>query len=89
TSLPLGFPVISAPIQTLTPLHPHNIIIPSIILFTITLLFPLTSYTPLKKPIQKLTHLNLSLSFLLLPFVFILPPTIFIIQTTLTPLPNI
>ncbi|WP_186310156.1 BCCT family transporter, partial [Staphylococcus epidermidis] len=46
------------------------------------------TYTRLKKRIQKLTHLNLSLSFLLLPFLFILPPTLFIIQTTVTAFPN-
>ncbi|WP_225310033.1 BCCT family transporter, partial [Staphylococcus auricularis] len=89
TSLPLALPLISSPIQPLTALHPHNILIPTAILLTITLIFPITSYTPFKKPIQKLTHLNLSLSFFLLIFLFLLPPTLFIIQTTLTPFPNI
>ncbi|WP_186310484.1 BCCT family transporter, partial [Staphylococcus epidermidis] len=63
-------------------------ILPSIILLTLTLIFAITSYTALKKPIQKLTHRNVSLSFLLLPFLFILRPTLFIIQTTVTPFRN-
>ncbi|WP_186302052.1 BCCT family transporter, partial [Staphylococcus warneri] len=89
TSLPLPVPLISPGIETLTALNPQNILIRSIIFLTITLIFPITSYTPFKKPIQNFTHLNLSLSFILLPFLFIIPPTLFIIQTTLTRLRNI
>ena len=59
-------------------------IIRSVILFTITVIFAISSYTGLKKGIQKLSDVNVWLSFLLLAFVFIVGPTIFIMETTLT-----
>ena len=59
-------------------------ILRSIILLTITVIFAISSYTGLKKGIQKLSDVNVWLSFLLLAFVFIVGPTVFIMETTVT-----
>ncbi|WP_154835645.1 BCCT family transporter [Staphylococcus pasteuri] len=88
TSLALGVPMISAGIERLTGLDGHNMIMRSIILLTITVVFAVSSYTGLKKGIQKLSDVNVWLSFLLLAFVFIVGPTIFIMETTVTGLGN-
>ncbi|KPG86812.1 BCCT family transporter [Staphylococcus hominis] len=84
TSLALGVPLISSGIERLTGIDGNNMVIRSIILFTITVIFAISSYTGLKKGIQKLSDINVWLSFLLLAFVFIVGPTIFIMETTLT-----
>jgi len=84
TSLALGVPLISSGIERLTGIDGDNMVIRSIILFTITVIFAISSYTGLKKGIQKLSDINVWLSFLLLAFVFIVGPTIFIMETTLT-----
>ncbi|MGX0018416.1 betaine/carnitine transporter, BCCT family [Staphylococcus hominis] len=84
TSLALGVPLISSGIERLTGIDEDNMVIRSIILFTITVIFAISSYTGLKKGIQKLSDINVWLSFLLLAFVFIVGPTIFIMETTLT-----
>lgn len=84
TSLTLGVPLISSGIERLTGIDGDNMVIRSIILFTITVIFAISSYTGLKKGIQKLSDINVWLSFLLLAFVFIVGPTIFIMETTLT-----
>ncbi|POC75418.1 choline transporter, partial [Vibrio vulnificus] len=60
----------------------------SIILLTITVIFAISSYTGLKKGIQKLSDVNVWLSFILLAFVFIIGPTVFIMETTVTGLGN-
>ncbi|MCO0861067.1 BCCT family transporter [Staphylococcus pasteuri] len=88
TSLALGVPMISAGIERLTGLDGHNMIMRSIVLLTITVVFAVSSYTGLKKGIQKLSDVNVWLSFLLLAFVFIVGPTIFIMETTVTGLGN-
>ena len=77
-------PLISSGIERLTGIDGDNMVIRSIILFTITVIFAISSYTGLKKGIQKLSDINVWLSFLLLAFVFIVGPTIFIMETTLT-----
>ena len=84
TSLALGVPLISSGIERLTGIDGDNMVIRSIILFTITVIFAISSYTGLKKGIQKLSDINVWLSFLLLAFVFIVGPTIFIMETALT-----
>ena len=84
TSLALGVPMISAGIERLTGLDGSNMILRSIILLTITVIFAISSYTGLKKGIQKLSDVNVWLSFLLLAFVFIVGPTVFIMETTVT-----
>lgn len=84
TSLALGVPMISAGVEKLTGLDGQNMGLRSIILFTITVIFAISSYTGLKKGIQKLSDVNVWLSFLLLGFVFIVGPTIFIMETTIT-----
>ena len=84
TSLALGVPLISSGIERLTGIDGDNMVIRSIIRFTITVIFAISSYTGLKKGIQKLSDINVWLSFLLLAFVFIVGPTIFIMETTLT-----
>ncbi|MCG8934939.1 BCCT family transporter, partial [Staphylococcus epidermidis] len=83
-SLALGVPMISAGIERLTGLDGSNMILRSIILLTITVIFAISSYTGLKKGIQKLSDVNVWLSFLLLAFVFIVGPTVFIMETTVT-----
>lgn len=84
TSLALGVPMISAGIERLTGLDGENMVIRSIILLTITVIFAISSYTGLKKGIQKLSDVNVWLSFLLLAFVFIIGPTVFMMETTVT-----
>lgn len=84
TSLALGVPMISAGIERLTGLDGENMIMRSIILLTITVIFAISSYTGLKKGIQKLSDVNVWLSFLLLAFVFIIGPTVFMMETTVT-----
>ncbi|MEJ7490741.1 BCCT family transporter, partial [Staphylococcus pettenkoferi] len=64
TSLALGVPMISAGIERLTGLDGSNMILRSIILLTITVIFAISSYTGLKKGIQKLSDVNVWLSFL-------------------------
>lgn len=76
--------MISAGIERLTGLDGSNMILRSIILLTITVIFAISSYTGLKKGIQKLSDVNVWLSFLLLAFVFIVGPTVFIMETTVT-----
>ena len=88
TSLALGVPLISAGIERLTGLNGENMIMRSIILLTITVIFAISSYTGLKKGIQKLSDVNVWLSFILLAFVFIIGPTVFIMETTVTGLGN-
>ncbi len=84
TSLALGVPMISAGIERLTGLDGENMVMRSIILLTITVIFAISSYTGLKKGIQKLSDVNVWLSFLLLAFVFIIGPTVFMMETTVT-----
>ncbi|CAM3132252.1 choline transporter [Staphylococcus argensis] len=84
TSLALGVPMISAGIERLTGLDSENMVMRSIILLTITVIFAISSYTGLKKGIQKLSDVNVWLSFLLLAFVFIIGPTVFMMETTVT-----
>ena len=84
TSLALGVPMISAGIERLTGIDGKNMVVRSIILLTITVIFAISSYTGLKKGIQKLSDVNLWLSFILLAFVFIVGPTVFIMETTIT-----
>ena len=62
-------------------------VVRSIILLTITVVFAVSSYSGLKK-IQKLSDVNVWLSFLLLGFVFIVGPTVFIMETTITSFGN-
>lgn len=71
TSLALGVPMISAGVEKLTGLDGTNMVLRSIILLTITVIFAISSYTGLKKGIQKLSDVNVWLSFILLAFVFI------------------
>ena len=84
TSLALGVPMIAAGIEKLTGLDGDSMILRSAILLLITLIFAVSSYTGLKKGIQKLSDVNVWLSFLLLAFVFIVGPTVFIMETTVT-----
>ncbi|EMJ4885447.1 TPA: BCCT family transporter [Staphylococcus aureus] len=84
TSLALGVPLISAGIERLTGLDGKNMILRSAILLTITVIFAISSYTGLKKGIQKLSDINVWLSFVLLAFIFIIGPTVFIMETTVT-----
>lgn len=84
TSLALGVPMISAGIEKLTGINGENMVVRSIILLTITVIFAISSYTGLKKGIQKLSDVNVWLSFILLAFVFIVGPTVFIMETTIT-----
>ncbi len=84
TSLALGVPLISAGIERLTGLDGKNMIFGSAILLTITVIFAISSYTGLKKGIQKLSDINVWLSFVLLAFIFIIGPTVFIMETTVT-----
>ncbi|HCZ7217073.1 TPA: BCCT family transporter [Staphylococcus aureus] len=84
TSLALGVPLISAGIERLTGLDGKNMILRSAILLTITVIFAISSYTGLKKGIQKLSDINVWLSFVLLDFIFIIGPTVFIMETTVT-----
>ncbi|MEJ7453793.1 BCCT family transporter, partial [Staphylococcus xylosus] len=84
----LGVPLISAGIERLTGLNGENMVMRSIILLTITVIFAISSYTGLKKGIQKLSDVNVWLSFILLAFVFIIGPTVFIMETTVTGLGN-
>ncbi|HHC9872070.1 TPA: BCCT family transporter [Staphylococcus aureus] len=84
TSLALGVPLISAGIERLTGLDGKNMILRSVILLTITVIFAISSYTGLKKGIQKLSDINVWLSFVLLAFIFIIGPTVFIMETTVT-----
>ena len=84
TSLALGVPMISAGVEKLTGLDGTNMVLRSIILLTITVIFAISSYTGLKKGIQKLSDVNVWLSFVLLAFVFIVGPTVFIMETTVT-----
>ncbi|EOB7040651.1 TPA: BCCT family transporter [Staphylococcus aureus] len=84
TSLALGVPLISAGIERLTGLDGENMILRSAILLTITVIFAISSYTGLKKGIQKLSDINVWLSFVLLAFIFIIGPTVFIMETTVT-----
>ncbi|MCU5745424.1 BCCT family transporter [Staphylococcus sp. SQ8-PEA] len=88
TSLALGVPMISAGIEKLTGLDGQNMVMRSIILLTITVIFAVSSYTGLKKGIQKLSDVNVWLSFLLLAFVFIVGPTVFMMETTVTSIGN-
>lgn len=84
TSLALGVPLISAGIERLTGLDGENMVLRSAILLLITVIFAISSYTGLKKGIQKLSDVNVWLSFLLLAFVFVIGPTVFIMETTMT-----
>lgn len=88
TSLALGVPMISAGIEKLTGIDGENMVVRSIILLTITVVFAVSSYSGLKKGIQKLSDVNVWLSFLLLGFVFIVGPTVFIMETTITSFGN-
>ncbi|EKU50112.1 BCCT family transporter [Staphylococcus massiliensis] len=88
TSLALGVPMIAAGIERLTGIDGENMFVRSIILLTITVIFAVSSYTGLKKGIQKLSDVNVWLSFLLLAFVFIVGPTVFLMETTVTGLGN-
>ncbi len=54
------------------------------ILLTITVILPLVKNTGLKKGIQKLSDINVWLSFVSLAFIFIIGPTVFIMETTVT-----
>ncbi|MBM0867142.1 BCCT family transporter [Staphylococcus auricularis] len=84
TSLALGVPLISSGIERLTGLDADNMVMRSAILLTITVIFAISSYTGLKKGIQKLSDVNVWLSFFLLIFVFVVGPTVFIMETTVT-----
>lgn len=88
TSLALGVPMISAGIEKLTGLDGSNMLLRTVILFTITVVFAVSSYTGLKKGIQRLSDVNVWLSFLLLGFVFVVGPTVFIMNTTVTSFGN-
>ena len=84
TSLGLGVPMISAGIERLTGIDGQSMVLRSAILITITVIFAVSSYTGLKKGIQRLSDVNVWLSFILLGFVFIVGPTVFIMETTVT-----
>lgn len=88
TSLALGVPMISAGVERLTGLDGENMVMRSIILFIITVIFAFSSYTGLKKGIQKLSDINVWLTFLILGIVLIVGPTIFIMETTVSGLGN-
>lgn len=88
TSLALGVPMISAGIERLTGLDGENMVMRSIILLIITVIFAFSSYTGLKKGIQKLSDINVWLTFLILGIVLIVGPTIFIMETTVSGLGN-
>lgn len=84
TSLALGVPMIAAGIERLTGLDGQNIIMKGTILFIITVIFAISSYTGLKKGIQKLSDINVWLTFILLGVIMIAGPTIFIMETTVS-----
>lgn len=88
TSLALGVPMISAGVERLTGLDGENMVMRSIILLIITVIFAFSSYTGLKKGIQKLSDINVWLTFLILGIVLIVGPTIFIMETTVSGLGN-
>ena len=54
--------MISAGVEKLTGLDGTNMVLRSIILLTITVIFAISSYTGLKKGIQKLSDVNVWLS---------------------------
>jgi len=80
--------MISAGIERLTGLDGENMVMRSIILLIITVIFAFSSYTGLKKGIQKLSDINVWLTFLILGIVLIVGPTIFIMETTVSGLGN-
>ena len=84
TSLALGVPLISAGIERLTGLDGENMVMRSVILLIITVIFAFSSYTGLKKGIQKLSDINVWLTFLILGIVLIVGPTVFIMETTVS-----
>lgn len=84
TSLALGVPMISAGVERLTGLDGENMVMRSIILIIITVIFAFSSYTGLKKGIQKLSDINVWLTFLILGIVLVVGPTVFIMETTVT-----
>lgn len=84
TSLALGVPLISAGIERLTGLDGENMVMRSVILLIITVIFAFSSYTGLKKGIQKLSDINVWLTFLILGIVLIVSPTVFIMETTVS-----
>ncbi|MBM6629548.1 BCCT family transporter [Mammaliicoccus vitulinus] len=84
TSLALGVPMISAGVERLTGLDGESMVMRSIILIIITVIFAFSSYTGLKKGIQKLSDINVWLTFLILGIVLIVGPTVFIMETTVT-----
>lgn len=88
TSLALGVPMISAGIERLTGIDGENMIMRSVILLIITVIFAFSSYTGLKKGIQKLSDINVWLTFFILGIVLIVGPTIFIMETTVSSLGN-
>lgn len=86
TSLALGVPMIAAGIERLTGLDGENMVMRSIILLIITVIFAFSSYTGLKKGIQKLSDINVWLTFIILGIVLIIGPTVFIMETTVSSL---
>ena len=88
TSLALGVPMIAAGIERLTGLDGENMVMRSIILLIITVIFAFSSYTGLKKGIQKLSDINVWLTFIILGIVLIIGPTVFIMETTVSSLGN-
>ncbi len=84
TSLALGVPMISAGVERLTGLDGESMVMRSIILIIITVIFAFSSYTGLKKGIQKLSDINVWLTFLILGIILIVGPTVFIMETTVT-----
>lgn len=84
TSLALGVPMISAGVERLTGLDGESMVMRSIILIIITVIFAFSSYTGLKKGIQKLSDINVWLTFLILGIVLVVGPTVFIMETTVT-----
>ncbi|MGO1759083.1 BCCT family transporter [Mammaliicoccus vitulinus] len=84
TSLALGVPMISAGVERLTGLDGESMVMRSIILIIITVIFAFSSYTGLKKGIQKLSDINVWLTLLILGIVLIVGPTVFIMETTVT-----
>ncbi|OAO18610.1 BCCT family transporter [Mammaliicoccus lentus] len=88
TSLALGVPMIAAGIERLTGLDGENMVMRGIILLIITVIFAFSSYTGLKKGIQKLSDINVWLTFIILGIVLIIGPTVFIMETTVSSLGN-
>lgn len=88
TSLALGVPMIAAGIERLAGLDGENMVMRSIILLIITVIFAFSSYTGLKKGIQKLSDINVWLTFIILGIVLIIGPTVFIMETTVSSLGN-